>query len=364
MSAFRRFSPEELAAIPSFRGWILFDDPVDGAFWKDWLGENPDKKELVDQSIQLLKTSESFFNNITEAEVSQELDRLCAAIGEESPASFSGKPFRWYWAAAVLLIGGMVGLFWLTYPRLQSSPGRIAGVHAASDSFLIESNKGSAPKLLTLEDGSTVLLQPGGTLRYPVHFSPTKREVFLQGEAFFKVTKDPGKPFFAYAGDLATKVLGTSFNITTSDNEKNVTVVVKTGKVSVFPILTDEHSRSERQHHPKEGMVLTPNQQIVYEGNEAKLTRSLVDHPEMLRSEPVLPSLAFKNAGAPEVFEALARAYGVNIVFDRETMKSCRLTAKFDDEPLFEKMNLICMTLGADFEQMDGTIIVSSQGCN
>jgi transmembrane sensor len=62
-----------------------------------------------------------------------------------------------------------------------------------------------------LEDGTTVHLEKGSRLSFPVHFDPKKREVVLSGEAFFEVTENPSKPFYVYANELITRVLGTSF---------------------------------------------------------------------------------------------------------------------------------------------------------
>jgi len=63
------------------------------------------------------------------------------------------------------------------------------------------------------------------------------------------------------------------------------------------------------------------------------------------------------------VFNALTNAYGIEIIYDADVMKNCYLTASLDDEPLFEKLNMICRTLDAQYEQMDGKLIISSKGC-
>jgi hypothetical protein len=64
-----------------------------------------------------------------------------------------------------------------------------------------------------------------------------------------------------------------------------------------------------------------------------------------------------------EVFKTLEKAYGINIVYDAEVMKNCYLTASLDDEPLFEKLNLICKTIDAKYEQVDAQIVIYSNGC-
>lgn len=68
--------------------------------------------------------------------------------------------------------------------------------------------------LVTLEDGTKVTLNANSTLEYPISFSDaSKREVRLQGEAHFEVTKNPHHPFVVQVGEMQTQVLGTVFDV-------------------------------------------------------------------------------------------------------------------------------------------------------
>ena len=65
-------------------------------------------------------------------------------------------------------------------------------------------------------------------------FQNNKREIYLEGEAYFKVAKDKTKPFTVFAGALATTALGTQFRITAKKNTPgNITVKLFTGKVAI-----------------------------------------------------------------------------------------------------------------------------------
>ena len=66
-------------------------------------------------------------------------------------------------------------------------------------------NSGTTAQKVTLEDGSTVILEPGGEFRYNEKFL-NSREVYLSGDAFFEVTKDASRPFLVYANEITTKV--------------------------------------------------------------------------------------------------------------------------------------------------------------
>jgi transmembrane sensor len=223
-------------------------------------------------------------------------------------------------------------------------------------------NTGAKTKLVLLADGSSILLQPNSRISYPRSFATqARREVYLVGEAFFEVAKNPNKPFFVYADNLITKVLGTSFTVRAYDKDA-VDVTVKTGKVSVFT-RSDKDQVEKRKSRHLTGLVLSPNQWAHFDHDDDKLIRSLVESPALL-DMPIQRSM-FEFTGTPvkEVFAELEKAYGVEIVFDAEVMKNCYLTASLEDEPLFEKLNMICRTLDAQHEQLDGKILISSKGC-
>ena len=86
---------------------------------------------------------------------------------------------------------------------------------------------------VTLPDGSSVVLNHNTTLEYRHNFSKHGRKVTLKGEAFFDITPDAENPFTIDAGNASVKVVGTSFNVITSNADSAVEVFVKTGKVMV-----------------------------------------------------------------------------------------------------------------------------------
>lgn len=365
MQDYRNFLPEELAADPSFRRWALYNDPEDAAFWTEWLKNNPDKQELVILAGNFLEQTKAAFDTISEDEIANEIYRLSHAIGEKTAKKSSllirFKPHWYHMAASVLLL--IFAGWWLnkqTASQQQSDQYKVI-LSQISEPLVQEENKTSQARLVLLEDGSSVLLQPNSRITYPRKFESGKREVFLIGEAFFEVAKNPHKPFYVYAHTLATKVLGTSFKVSAFDDSQ-VKVVVKTGRVSVFP-MTEEALSKQHAGDQLGGMVLTPNQQIVFAAKELRLTRSLIPNPKMLELPIQRQSFEFKGTPVSEVFAALEKSYGVKIVFDAEVMKNCYLTASLSDEPLFEKINLICKTLGAEYEQLDASIIINSKGC-
>lgn len=283
----------------------------------------------------------------------QQILRDTEPVLPKAAASVSYGRMAWVAAASVVVLL----LTWFGWHSGQDKPTAVYQKLLATAALPMNEviNMGTKTKLVLLTDGSSVLLQPNSRISYPRAFAKyKKREVYLVGEAFFEVAKNPDKPFFVYADNLITKVLGTSFTVRAYD-KKTVDVTVKTGRVSVFT--RTDHERVEKQESRQlTGLVLTPNQRVHFNRDESQLFRSLVDSPTLL-DMPIQQAM-FEFSGTPvnRVFAALEKAYGVEIVFDAEVMKNCYLTASLDDEPLFEKLTMICQTLDAQYEQMDGKI--------
>lgn len=111
-----------------------------------------------------------------------------------------------------------------------------AGSNAASGSNVVVQNVLTTPHNATaqvlLADGTEVMLNAGSRLVYPQKFSGNKREVRLRGEAYFKVHHDASRPFIVHANGVATKVLGTEFNVRAYDRS-NTHVTLLQGSVLV-----------------------------------------------------------------------------------------------------------------------------------
>ena len=86
-----------------------------------------------------------------------------------------------------------------------------------------------------MSDGTLVYLNAGSTLRYPVTFLNGKsREVSLDGEAYFVVSKDKDHPFIVNANEVSTQVYGTEFNISSYKNDPKVDIVLVEGSIGVY----------------------------------------------------------------------------------------------------------------------------------
>ncbi|MVM33018.1 DUF4974 domain-containing protein [Spirosoma sp. HMF4905] len=300
----------------------------------------------------------------TDAEKKQLLAKNWQALAARTVKTAPVKRLRFnpYWVAAavVVLIGGLSWYF-LSQSVIEL-PTQGERVSEIQSSFTERVNTSALPERVVLSDKSVVTLQPGSKLRYPITFASTKREVTLVGEAFFEVQKNPHKPFLVYSHDLITKVLGTSFRIKAYPTDRNVTVAVRTGRVSVYSPKLATHAKSKSDPETI-GVVLTPNQQVTYLGQEQRLVKTLVEKPVVLIPTAELASFTFQNAPVSKIMAAIEKVYGVDVVYDEEIMANCFITTSLDQENLYDKLTIICKLLGATYKVIDAQIVITGSGC-
>ena len=346
---------DELLVNESFLNFYFRKDEADILEWEDWAEDHNERQELVKQAFEKL---DKLSLKWKQEQIAKKFEVLNENLEEEKTLQVSyRRPQIIRWAAAVVLF---LGIGWWYFQQNSSKSIIYTELVANASTALIEKeNNTDKPQLITLSDGSSILLQHGSRLSYPANFEGDKREVYLDGEAFFEVAKNPEKPFLVYANELVTKVLGTSFNIKSFKGQKDIQVIVRTGKVSVFKLNEVQNSKNVKI---LEGVVIIPNQQIKFDKEKSNFSKSLVEQPEMLSEMPQY-NFEFKDISASSVFATIQKAYGISIVYDEELLKECPVTASLSDEPLYGKLELVCNAIEAEYQLIDGQVIISSKGC-
>jgi hypothetical protein len=160
---------------------------------------------------------------------------------------------------------------------------------------------------LILEDGTTVWLNAGSRFAFPQKFTGNKREVMLDGEAYFEVAKNVQKPFIISTDDLKIEVLGTKFNVSAYRSDILSETVLLEGSVKIW----------DNGKLFKDKILMVPNQKATY----SKSGKEIVLEPEM---EPEL-SVAwvegwyqFKNENLEKVFLKLEKYYNVRFIYDQK----------------------------------------------
>ena len=186
-----------------------------------------------------------------------------------------------------------------------------------------------------LPDGTEVWLNSGSKLRYPKSFTGNEtRDIELQGEAFFSVTKDAKHPFIVKTRDIDIKVLGTEFNVTAYDDFKSMTVALESGKVSVLRNTADKS---------KELLTLNPNEIMEYNREENRFyhiqEKSLEKYTAWKRGV-----MMFYGDPAETVVHRLEKWYNVEIRLADPSIRQYKFTATFENESLDQVLQYLSMS--------------------
>lgn len=359
MPAYQDFTVADFLQNDGFRNWVLQKNLTGDPFWDNFLKRYPQQRQNIRQARVLLLALQDEVEEDFPSEKRMEalFDRIEQNTGEWSVISLLRR-LNVRVAASVLLITGLSAWWLFSQPDATvPHPGNQAA-RLEPEQFETVDNHTAFTMEIQLPDGSKAILEPQTQLIYQKAFTDPVREVYLSGEAFFDVQRNPDRPFLVRTDAVTTKVLGTSFWVRAYDRDHQVNVIVKTGRVSVFP------SQSAGNPDPEtEELVLTPNQQVEFTKSDAHFARSLVENPLPLVPVAEPKHLMFRNTPVVEILESLKKTYGIDIAFDRSLLASCRLTTSLGEETLFEKLDIICEGIGAGYKVVDTQIILESKGC-
>ena len=209
-----------------------------------------------------------------------------------------------------------------------------------------------------LKDGSLVILKPQSSLIYGKDFNIKKREVFLIGQAFFKVKRNVTKPFVVHSGELNTEVLGTSFWVKSNTRNNQIEVSVTSGKVSVY-------SNKVSDNNNLNGVILTRNQKVVFDIVSKTINPTIVDNPlPILTPDFSKGQLIFQATPLQSVLSTMSKHYGVEIILTNPKSNDCQITADLNGLSLFTQLDLICKSVGAIYEKRGTVIFITGDGCN
>lgn len=171
-------------------------------------------------------------------------------------------------------------------------------------------------RTVSLPDGTSVTLNHYSTLTYPERFKSDNREVELNGEAYFEVSKDKKHPFIVQTEAVDVRVLGTQFNVDAYRDSPDVRTTLLTGSVAVSNKSNSEH------------MILKPNEIAIYNKVEKKLTRKLLEdatdeiswrHGEFI----------FDDVPLRDIARELSNSFGTTIQITDSTLQNYRISARF-----------------------------------
>jgi transmembrane sensor len=200
-----------------------------------------------------------------------------------------------------------------------------------------------------LPDGTQIWLNQNSKITYDKAFK--KRDVALEGEAFFDVIRDESKPFTINSGATQTRVLGTSFNVRAYPEDEAVIVTVTSGSVELAA-----------RDVPEQKVILKVNEAGIFQKTEQQVAKKTVDNDNSISWKT--QKLSFNNTSMKAVFEAMERHFGVTFEVTNEAIWHCEFFGTYDKPKLNELLEIMSFAMGLEFEENDNHYTVKGgDGC-
>jgi len=249
--------------------------------------------------------------------------------------TFVKRILTWTIAASVVIAAG--ALLWL---YMGGGSLREEQLRYAENILLKKETQKSEYKYLLLPDSTQVWLNAASTLEFPETFDGKKREVMLNGEAFFDVKHADKIPFIIYTGKVITEVMGTAFNIKAYPDMEKITVSVKRGRVKV-------------KYDDKQMAMLGVGQQISIEKKDHLAKEKRVNEEET--SAWQLGKLIYDDYSMGDIIGDMERIYNVHIHIQKDSIASMKISTSFDKAQGVEKvLEILCRLADAKLEKEDG----------
>lgn len=360
---------------------------------EDWCKETPQNRNLFEQICQedLFSKERSVYEKIDDTKALRTFEKHVRKV---STRGFG----RWWKYAAVLLLPILVvGLWKLVYeveqvPVVTSSvsqiqPGCSRAVLVLDDGrtvFLKEEEEGVISEdkgimvtgerdrlvytssegknvdelrfneleipcggeyKVRLADGTLVYLNSATRMKYPVKFDEKERKVYLSGEAYFEVAKDPERPFFVEMEGVEVRVYGTSFNVNTHQKGNVQTVLVK-GSIGVKVLSSGMES------------VIRPGQMAEFKQGNTKV--DVKDVNVAVYTDWKDGIFRFENQRLEDILTVLSNWYDVDIFYQTVSVKELHFSGymeRYKDVSVI--LEAITLSTGVTFSIQGKTIIVS-----
>jgi len=213
---------------------------------------------------------------------------------------------------------------------------------------LLTYSSGSDTMSVVLSDGTQICLNKNSVLKAPSVFKRKRRQVYLNGEAFFNVTHNERRPFKIFTGNTITQVLGTTFNLKAYSAENQIVLTLIRGKVAFY-----------KKGKESEKTIIFSGQQITYNSITDSFLKNTVNDLNILAWKT--GKLQFKNASLSELCKALSGFYKLKIDYeDGQAQNEKELfTGNFNNIPFEDALVIIEMTINVKIDRLDDKINIS-----
>lgn len=361
------FDVDELICNESFQEYCLGISLEHQIFWKEWMAKYPDRKEdfaEAERIVTILNVKQgsrieqlkALRSGLTQQEAFQSAVSLkpdisfksVMALKEEEALerSLKARRQRWYFYLGSTAAAILIAITFLYFYRP-------AFFETKKETELTWFSSGKAlRKTIILKDGSVVTLAKESSIRLGEGFNSSKREIWLNGAAFFDVKHDVAHPFVVHTTFNDIKVLGTTFNVKAYRDSALMETALIQGMVQVAS-----------KKYPGYFVVLKPNQKLSSINSPAKTAISRPDaeyRVSELKQNPaarvpeeiawVRKRLDIDNLPLSVIAQRLQDWYGIKIVIAGEEVKNYRYSGVFENETILKTLEALQLSYPFHFE--------------
>ncbi len=276
---------------------------------------------------------------------------------------------RWLSIAAIAIgvAGSALIIYQFSKGKANDHPDMLADSKPVSE---VVARAGSRSKLI-LPDSSVVWLNADSRITYHNNFNTDKREVNLEGEAFFDVRHDVQRPFIVHTSGIDIKVLGTAFNVKSYASDETIEATLLRGSIEVV--------RKNDPNAPK--VILRPHEKLVFSKEElhssdviapsrptgsARLQEPAISVTMLPKNKPdsiiketswLYNKLNFYGDSFEELAAKMERWYDVRITINNDRLKRYRLKGSFETETIREALEALQIITPFEY-RMEGREIV------
>lgn len=355
---------------PETRLWKLLALKLSGDATPDELSELDGYLEMFPGEKNIVNSIETYWDqkndliNINDETEEERFHLILNAENQEKLKDYSYKKipviksvhinrYKWWYAAASVVIIIGFGLLLNRHSAIDSNPSIKTGIQQ------VYVKPGSKTKII-LPDGTVVRLNGSSKLTYNNAFNNNVREVALEGEAYFDVTKDSNHPFIVHTSNIDIKVLGTLFNVKSYGEDQTIETTLLKGSIEVYD--KDDPSAPKVILKPNEKMVFLKNngeKAGLQKGVDANSSRKMIpdenisisnlshSKPDSLKEETswLYNKLVIDGDDFTKMAQKMERWYGVKIEILSPELEQHHFKGIFEKETIQQALDALQLTV-------------------
>lgn len=330
---YQHFTLRDFVLDDAFRQWVFQPNEQNKLFWRTFQLQHSEQQTVIDEAVSLLLHLNAPYDELTDNSQQRIWQTLEQRFDErQTPEDNTRSRLTWQhltvwrqrriWQAAASLAGLLLVVGSVLYEQSLPKQKRIHATFGENQS-------------VTLPDGSTVLLNGNSTLTYTDQWATDNaREVWLDGEGFFKVTKQENKgrrvKFVTHTSGLDITVLGTQFNVNTRRGTTAVTLLE--GRVQ----LRQPNKPSSRVIAMRPGQVASVRPTLE--------TVDLREEKPQVHTAWVNHQFMFDNTPLGDIAQQLRDTFGLDVVFDDSILANRRFTGNLSNQSIETLLTTLSLT--------------------